>query len=130
MSRLRRRGWALDRLTLEFGDGSRSILVLLCVPTGEQTCRLEWLMTVMPSKRPIDGTRVSCSAEEPLILMQDRAARVRAGGLPPRWRPVQVQRAGRYLHAARAPHHLPLRMKACGRARAILPQRRVVPVRA
>lgn len=61
-----------DRLTLEVGHGSRSIIVLHCVPTGEETSRLEWLTSVMPSTRPIDGTRVSWSAEEPLIFMQDR----------------------------------------------------------
>lgn len=62
-----------DRLTLEMGYGSRSLIVLHCVPTTEETCRLEWLMSVMPSQRTIDGTRVSWSDEEPLIMMQDRS---------------------------------------------------------
>lgn len=119
-----------DRLTLEFGGGSRSLLVLHCVPTGDESCRLEWLMTVMPSKQLIDGVRVNWTAEEPQILMQDlvllesaQSAYRRNGAQFE----CSVQGDTSTLLVRRI-----VALASEGRwesARAILPQRRVVPVR-
>lgn len=62
-----------DRLTLEFGGGERTVMLMHFVPTGPSTCRLEWLNSIMPSSAPLAGVRVRWSDEEPTIFAQDRA---------------------------------------------------------
>ena len=61
-----------DRLTLEFGAGQRMLIIMHLVPTGIDTCRLEWLNAIMPSSRPLAGVRVRWSEEESTFFMQDR----------------------------------------------------------
>jgi phenylpropionate dioxygenase-like ring-hydroxylating dioxygenase large terminal subunit len=57
-----------DRVTVEFGRGFRYAIVMHFVPTGESTCRLEWLATrMMPF-----GARLRWTAVEPAIFAQDR----------------------------------------------------------
>lgn len=61
------------RLTLEFGADQRTLIIMHFVPTGPNTCRLEWLNSIMPSSAPLAGVRARWSEEEPVILAQDRA---------------------------------------------------------
>ena len=61
-----------DRLTLEFGAGERRVIIMHLVPTGADTCRLEWLNALMPSSKPLAGVRVRWSEEESTVFSQDR----------------------------------------------------------
>ncbi len=42
------------------------------VPTGTDTCRLEWLNAIMPSSTPLAGVRLRWSEEESTVFIQDR----------------------------------------------------------
>jgi hypothetical protein len=57
-----------DRVTVAFGRRYRQIIVMHFVPTGETTCRLEWLATRM---LPL-GLQLRWTAREPTIFAQDR----------------------------------------------------------
>jgi phenylpropionate dioxygenase-like ring-hydroxylating dioxygenase large terminal subunit len=57
-----------DRIRVEFWKPFHLIVLMHFVPTGHNTCRLEWLMTKF---LPI-GSRLSWSAKEPRIFAQDR----------------------------------------------------------
>jgi phenylpropionate dioxygenase-like ring-hydroxylating dioxygenase large terminal subunit len=62
-----------DRVIIEFPGERGMTIVLHFVPTGPNTCRQEWLVSLVPSAEPRDGIRARWSDEEPKILAQDRA---------------------------------------------------------
>lgn len=61
------------RLTLQLGGAERTLIVLHVVPSGPNTCRLEWLTSTMPSGAPLVGEPVRWSEETPAVFAQDRA---------------------------------------------------------
>ncbi len=120
-----------DRLTLEFGAGQRGVIIMHLVPTGTDTCRLEWLTAIMPSSTPLAGVRVRWSEEESTVFIQDRvllessAARVR-----PCRRRIREQR-GRRTSTVLARRIIALAaQQRWPSARGRLPHRRVIAVRA
>jgi phenylpropionate dioxygenase-like ring-hydroxylating dioxygenase large terminal subunit len=62
-----------DRVMIEFPGERGMTIVLHFVPTGPNTCRQEWLVSLVPMAEPRDGIRARWSDEEPKILAQDRA---------------------------------------------------------
>jgi hypothetical protein len=57
-----------DRVTIVFGGRLRQVIVMHFVPTGDATCRLEWLAArILPF-----GPRLRWTAREPTIFTQDR----------------------------------------------------------
>ena len=57
-----------DRVTVTFNQRFRQVIVMHFVPTGETSCRLEWLATrILPLGRHLRWT-----AREPIIFAQDR----------------------------------------------------------
>ena len=120
-----------DRLTLELGGAMGTVLILHLVPTGPESCRLEWLNSIMPSPRPLSGVRVRWSEEEPTIFAQDRSLLESAQAAYRRDGATfenSVEGDTSTLLARRL-----IALAAAGRwpsARGTLPQRRVVDVRA
>jgi phenylpropionate dioxygenase-like ring-hydroxylating dioxygenase large terminal subunit len=57
-----------DRVTVTFSGRFRQVIVMHFVPTGETTCRLEWLATrILPF-----GPHLRWTVREPTIFAQDR----------------------------------------------------------
>jgi len=120
-----------DRVVVEFPGERGMTIVLHLVPTGPNTCRLEWLVSLVPMAQPRDGIRARWTDEEPKILAQDRALMESAQ--------LTYDREGAGFErsvAADSSTMLARRIVALaaeGRwpsERATLPQRRVVTVRA
>jgi len=62
-----------DRVVVEIPGERGMTIVFHFVPTGPNTCRQEWLLSLLPLAEPRDGIRARWTDEEPKIFAQDRA---------------------------------------------------------